>query len=46
MLTLGARARIYVAAEALDLRKGFDALAAATREIIREDRCRATGSCS
>ena len=37
MLTLGARARIYVAAEALDLRKGFDALAAATREIIRAD---------
>ena len=37
MLTLGARARIYVAAEPLDLRKGFDALAAATREIIRED---------
>ena len=37
MLTLGARARIYVAAEAIDLRKGFDALAAATREIIRDD---------
>jgi transposase len=37
MLTLGARARIYVAAEAIDLRKGFDALAAATREIIRGD---------
>lgn len=37
MLTLGARARIYVAAEPLDLRKGFDALAAATREIIREN---------
>ena len=37
MLTLGARARIYVAAEPLDLRKGFDALAAATREIIRAD---------
>jgi transposase len=35
VLTLGARARIYVAAEAIDLRKGFDALAAATREIIR-----------
>jgi len=35
MLTLGAR--IYVAAEAIDLRKGFDAPAAATREIIRED---------
>lgn len=37
MLTLGTRARIYVAAEALDLRKGFDALAAATREIICAD---------
>ena len=37
MLTLGARARIYVAAEAIDLRKGFDTLAAATREIIRAD---------
>ena len=37
MLTLGTRARIYVAAEAIDLRKGFDTLAAATRSIIRED---------
>jgi transposase len=37
MLTLGARARIYVAADTIDLRKGFDALAAATREIIRAD---------
>src|SRR5439155_5595421 len=37
VLTLGARARIYVAAEAVDLRKGFDTLAAATRSIIRED---------
>jgi len=37
MLTLGTRARVYVAAEAVDLRKGFDTLAAATREIIRED---------
>lgn len=37
MLTLGARARIYVAADAIDLRKGFDTLAAATRSIIRED---------
>ena len=37
MLTLGARARVYVAAEAIDLRKGFDTLAAATREVIRED---------
>ena len=37
MLTLGARARIYLAAEAIDLRKGFDTLAAVTRAIIRED---------
>jgi transposase len=37
VLTLGVRARIYVAADAIDLRKGFDALAAATREIIRAD---------
>ena len=37
MLTLGGRARIYVAAETIDLRKGFDALAAATREVIRAD---------
>jgi transposase len=37
MLTLGVRARIYVAAEAIDLRKGFDTLAAATRSIIREE---------
>ena len=37
MLTLGAPAQVYVAAEAIDLRKGFDALAAATREIIRAD---------
>lgn len=37
MLTLGARARIYVAAETIDLRKGFNALAAVTREIIRAD---------
>ncbi len=37
MLTLGAQVRVYVAAAAVDLRKGFDALAAATREIIRAD---------
>ena len=29
--------RIYVAAEAVDLRRGFDGLAAATRSLIRED---------
>jgi transposase len=34
MLTLPASVRIYVAAEAVDLRKGFDGLAAATRSVI------------
>lgn len=34
MLTLPASVRIYVAAEAVDLRRGFDGLAAATRSII------------
>ena len=33
MLTLPASVRIYVAAEAMDLRRGFDALAAATRSV-------------
>ncbi len=37
MLTLPASVRIYVAAEAVDLRRGFDGLAAATRELIREN---------
>jgi transposase len=37
MLTLPATVRIYMAAEPLDLRRGFDGLAAATRQIIRED---------
>lgn len=37
MLTLPASVRIYVAAEAVDLRRGFDGLAAATRSVIRED---------
>lgn len=37
MLTLPASVRIYVAAEATDLRKGFDGLAAATRSVIRQD---------
>jgi transposase len=36
LLTLPATVRIYVAAEPVDLRKGFDGLAAATRQIIRE----------
>lgn len=37
MLTLPASVRIYVAAEAVDLRRGFDGLAAAVRSLIRED---------
>lgn len=37
MLTLPAAVRIYVAAEAVDLRRGFDGLAASTRSLIRED---------
>jgi transposase len=37
MLTLPSTVRIYVAAEPVDLRRGFDGLAAATREIIREN---------
>jgi transposase len=37
VLTLPAAVRIYVAAEAVDLRRGFDGLAAATRSLIRED---------
>ncbi len=34
MLTLPASVRIYVAAEPVDLRRGFDGLAAATRSLI------------
>lgn len=37
MLTLPSSVRIYVAAEATDLRRGFDGLAAATRSVIRQD---------
>jgi transposase len=37
MLTLPASVRIYVAAEAMDLRRGFDALAAATRSVMGAD---------
>ena len=33
MLTLPHTVRIYIAAEPVDLRKGFDGLSAATREI-------------
>ncbi len=37
MLTLPPTVRIYMAAEAVDLRRGFDGLAAATRHILRHD---------
>ena len=37
MLTLPAAVHIYVAAEAVDLRRGFDGLAAATRSLIQLD---------
>lgn len=37
MLTLPSSVRIYVAAEPVDLRRGFDGLAAATRSVIRQD---------
>ena len=37
MLTLPAAVRIFVAAESVDLRRGFDGLAAATRSLIDQD---------
>ena len=37
MLTLPSSVRIFVAAEPVDLRRGFDGLAAATRSLIREE---------
>ena len=37
MLTLSATTRIYLAAEPVDLRKGFDGLAAATRLVLRQN---------
>jgi transposase len=37
MLTLPSSVRIYVAAEPVDLRRGFDGLAAATRSLIGGD---------
>ena len=37
MLTLPSSVRIYVAAESVDLRRGFDGLAAATRSLIGAD---------
>ena len=36
MLTLPSSVRIYVAAEAVDMRKGFDGLSAMTRALIGE----------
>jgi transposase len=36
VLTLPSSVRIFVAADAVDLRRGFDGLAAATRSVIRE----------
>jgi len=37
VLTLPSSVRIYMAAEPVDLRRGFDGLAAATRHIIHAD---------
>jgi transposase len=37
MLTLPCAVRIYIAAEPVDLRRGFDGLAAATRSLIGTD---------
>ena len=37
MLTLPASVRIFVAAEPVDLRRGFDGLAAATRSLIQQN---------
>jgi transposase len=37
MLTLPASVRIFVAAEPVDLRRGFDGLAATTRSLIAQD---------
>jgi transposase len=37
MLTLPASVRIYVAAEPVDLRKGFDGLSGTTRSVLRQD---------
>jgi len=37
MLTLPSTVRIYLAAEPVDLRRGFDGLSAATREIVNAD---------
>jgi len=37
VIALPSSVRIYVAAEAVDLRRGFDGLAALTRSVINQD---------
>lgn len=37
MLTFPASVRIFICAEPVDLRRGFDRLAAAAREVVRQD---------
>jgi transposase len=37
VLTLPSSVRIYIAVEPTDLRKGFDGLSAATRQVIKQD---------
>jgi transposase len=37
VLTLPASVRVFLAAQPLDLRKSFDGLAAATREVLAQD---------
>ena len=37
MLTLPAAVRVYLATEPVDLRRGFDGLAAATRALVHQD---------
>ena len=37
MLSFAGRTRIFVASEPVDLRRGFDGLAAATRQLILEE---------
>ena len=37
MLTLPASVRIFVCVEPVDLRRGFDRLASAAREVVRQD---------
>jgi len=37
LLSFGGRVRVFLAAEPMDLRRGFDGLAAATRQIVQTD---------